>query len=93
MNDVRVQAVKLDAEQQQAANVIIGECINALLRLLASRRRTVVVRRVLKETAYFQCIALGGLWLRTMEQYPPEVQAEIRRHAEELASLMARPEV
>lgn len=85
-----VKSVRLTAEQQQAADVIIGECANAVLRLLASRRRMVVVRKTLRETAYFQAIALGGLWLRTLELYPPEVRAEIERHSRDLAALIGR---
>ena len=89
-------SVRLTDEQQDAAEIILGECTRSIVRLLQqhleSRRRTVQVRRTLRETAYFQAIALGGLWLRTLEQYEPEAREQIERYARELAALIAREE-
>lgn len=77
----------------EAEQIITGECVKStvsvLLRHLKVRRQNVSVRGI-DENSILQAVALGGLYHRLRELYPPETQEKIELLAQQLSATIGR---
>jgi len=77
-------------ELTEIDEIFIGECIKKIASVLNSRRRLVKVRGV-KETSFTQAIALGAMFYRLRDLYPPEAMEIIEREAKRIAPMIGAP--
>lgn len=73
----------------EAEEIIVGECIKEMARRLTSRRKLVKVRGI-PENSLYEAIALGAMFKRFRELYPPEAQEVIDRESTRIATLIGK---